>query len=155
MMRDSIQGVWAGLAATAPMTFAMEWGFEQLPRSQRYALPPREIISVVGEKCAAWQSLTEPQKQAATWAAHFAYGGAMGAIYSALTPHPARNAWTGAAFGLGVWAGSYLGLLPGLGILRSAAQHPSERNVLMIAAHLVWGVTLGTALARHRAKPRR
>jgi uncharacterized membrane protein YagU involved in acid resistance len=155
MLRDSMQGAWAGLVATAPMTAVMEWGFEQLPRNQRYALPPREITSVVGETSAAWQGLSEPQKQAATWAAHFAYGSAMGAIYGALTPYPARNAWTGAAFGLGVWAGSYLGLLPGLGILRSATQHPPERNVLMIAAHLVWGATLGTALTLPGADVRR
>jgi len=45
-----------------------------------------------------------------------------------------------------VWGGSYLGLLPSLGILRPATDHPAQRNALMIAAHLVWGATLGGAL---------
>jgi putative membrane protein len=42
-----------------------------------------------------------------------------------------------------VWAGSYLGLLPVLGILSPATRHPTGRNALMIAAHIIWGATLG------------
>lgn len=147
MIRESMEGALAGLAATAPMTTVMELGFNQLPHSQRYALPPREITAIVGEEAGVWGELSETQKEVATWAAHFGYGSAMGAIYGAVTPRHCRNAWTGAAFGLGVWAGSYLGLLPGLGVLRPATQHPAGRNALMIAAHLVWGAALGQALA--------
>lgn len=42
-----------------------------------------------------------------------------------------------------MWAGSYLELLPALGILRPATQHPVRRTALMVGAHLVWGATLG------------
>ena len=47
-------------------------------------------------------------------------------------------------YGLAVWAGSYLGLLPALGIMSPATDHPLRRTALMIAAHLVWGSALGT-----------
>jgi uncharacterized membrane protein YagU involved in acid resistance len=49
----------------------------------------------------------------------------------------------GALAGLALWVGSYLGWLPAVGILRPATRHPWRRNLLMIVAHIVWGVTLG------------
>jgi hypothetical protein len=45
----------------------------------------------------------------------------------------------GLTFGLGVWAVSYLGLMPALGLHESATEHLRRRNLLMIAAHAVWG----------------
>jgi putative membrane protein len=38
-----------------------------------------------------------------------------------------------------VWAGSYLGWLPALGLRQSATRDYPSRNIQMIAAHLVWG----------------
>jgi putative membrane protein len=49
----------------------------------------------------------------------------------------------GVLFGLAVWGGSYLGLLPGTGLYRSAKDEAPERNALMIAAHIIWGASLG------------
>jgi putative membrane protein len=43
---------------------------------------------------------------------------------------------------------SYLGLLPALGILRPATEHPERRNALMIVAHLIWGSITGLIVAR-------
>ena len=84
------------------------------------------------------------EREAATWASHFGYGAACGALYGALAanrrvPHVAA----GVGFGLAVWAGSYLGWLPAAGILRPATEHPPRRTALMIAAHVVWGATTG------------
>jgi putative membrane protein len=45
----------------------------------------------------------------------------------------------GVIFGVVVWAGSYLGLLPLIGISESAHKEPVRMNLMMIAAHLVWG----------------
>ena len=49
----------------------------------------------------------------------------------------------GVLFGLVVWAGSYLGLLPLLGISASGDREPLRRNLMMIAAHTVWGAAMG------------
>jgi uncharacterized membrane protein YagU involved in acid resistance len=54
----------------------------------------------------------------------------------------------GALTGLAVWAGSYLGWLPAAGILRPATRHPWRRNLLMIIAHVIWGVTLGEVVRK-------
>jgi uncharacterized membrane protein YagU involved in acid resistance len=49
-------------------------------------------------------------------------------------------------YGLGVWALSYLGWIPAARILAPAYRHPVRRNLLMIAAHVVWGLTLSKSL---------
>lgn len=48
--------------------------------------------------------------------------------------------------GAAIWAGSYFGWVPALGILTPASEHPRRRNALMIAAHIVWGATTALAL---------
>lgn len=146
MIQEAIQGAIAGAAATGPMTVVMELGHAHLPRDQQYDLPPRQITRRVGKSFGLWQHATKVEKSAATLAAHFAYGSGAGALYGWVVPREHQNVWTGTAYGLSVWTGSYLGLIPALRILRPATQHPAERNTLMIAAHLVWGAVLGVSL---------
>ena len=49
---------------------------------------------------------------------------------------------SGAFYGVAVWAVSYLGWIPGLHLLKPANRHPPRRDLLMIAAHLVWGTVM-------------
>lgn len=154
-MNDLAIGAAVGVAATAPMTLAMELMHRSLPRHERHPLPPREIT----ERVAAWAGvrhrLGESERAGLALAAHFGYGAAAGAAYAPLARGlPLPPAVEGAAYGLAVWAGSYLGLLPTLGIMSPATRHPRRRNALMIAAHLVWGAALGVVVdqleqARH------
>lgn len=61
----------------------------------------------------------------------------------------------GIGYGLAVWTASYLGWIPALGILPPATRHPPRRVALMVAAHVVWGATLGLFTDRlHRATGR-
>lgn len=138
------QGALAGLAATVPMTLAMELLWRRLPENLRYPLPPREIIDrILPEELQ--KELGETGSQQVTLAAHFGYGAAVGAIFSLLTS--SRRPGAGAAYGVAIWASSYLGWIPGAEILRPAWQHPARRNLLMIGAHLIWGAALSIALA--------
>jgi uncharacterized membrane protein YagU involved in acid resistance len=146
MFERLIHGAIAGLTATAPMTAAMEFGADHLPRHEQYALPPRLITRQLAGEAGVAHQLDDSETKALTLAAHFGYGAAMGVIYSAITPPKWTGPTTGIAFGLGVWAGSYLGALPALGILTPATEHPARRNLLMIAAHVVWGSALGATL---------
>ena len=149
-MNGLIKGAVAGFLATIPMTLAMKAMHAQLPREERYPLPPRLIVENTAEKLEFGRDLREDDKFALTVASHFAYGSATGAIYGAgielqgFEPSVA----SGVAYGLGVWTVSYLGLLPGLGILTSATAHSTRRNALMIGAHVVWGAALGAAVRR-------
>ena len=149
-MNRFLLGALAGFVATVPMTVAMELMHRRLPRRQRYPLPPREITMEVAEEIGVKRHLNEPQRLSLTLASHFAYGATAGALYASLEARQGRlpPAVCGAAFGLAVWSGSYLGLLPALGILRPATEHPAPRNALMISAHLLWGSVTGAVLER-------
>ena len=147
MIRPLIQGALAGLAATAPMTAAMMLGHRRLPWHERYPLPPRQITMRVASAVGVRKYLDEDKKRGMTLVAHYGYGAAMGTLFGAMTgtaskDQPACNIGQGMAFGLGVWAAGYLGLLPALGIFRPATQHPTRRNLLMVGSHVVWGASL-------------
>ena len=148
-MNGIVLGGLAGLVATAPMTLAMKLMHERLPPKEQYPLPPRQVTEGMAEAVGVDEQLDEEDREAATWAAHFAYGAACGAIYGALARKAdVSPALAGIGFGLAVWAGSYLGWLPAAGILRPATEHPPRRTALMIAAHVVWGATTGVVTDR-------
>lgn len=144
-----LRGAVAGFLATAAMTAAMEAMHRRLPRQEQYPLPPSEITSVVTVKTGLRQHLDRSGHFVVTILAHFGYGAAVGALYvPSLRRVPLPAAVRGSLFGVIVWAVSYLGWLPAFGILRPATEHPARRTALMIAAHLVWGSTLGLVADR-------
>jgi hypothetical protein len=135
-------GAIAGIAGTVAMTSAMARLHRRLPPAQRYPLPPREIVETVTATAGA--SLVDEAAKDATIAAHVAYGAAAGAAIAAATARPGPGG--GAAAGVAIWLASYLGWIPGTGILKPATLHPRGRNVLMIGAHVVWGVATARAM---------
>jgi NAD(P)-dependent dehydrogenase (short-subunit alcohol dehydrogenase family)/uncharacterized membrane protein YagU involved in acid resistance len=143
-----IRGAMAGLKATVPMTGLMKAGFHFLPREEQYSLPPRQVTMQIAEAGGVRRRLTERQKSFLTMLSHFAYGAAVGAVYSLLVGRRRSSRAKGAAYGILVWIGSYLGLLPALGLLKPATRHPVHRNLLMIVAHLVWGAALGGSIRK-------
>ena len=141
-------GALAGLVATAPMSVAMKVMKEELPWHQRYSLPPKQITERFSKK-GLGKDLPEPIKSGVVVASHFAYGTGAGAIYAALASKIKISPFIkGTIFGLIVWTISYVGLLPVLGVMSPATKHPAERNILMIAAHIIWGVVLALLVDR-------
>jgi len=142
--RNFLTGAAAGLAATVPMTAAMLAMHRGLPAHERFPLPPRRITTRAAGKASLLRRMDERHRTAVTLAAHFGYGTAVGTALGALAPRgPAKAAATGAGFGLLVWAVSYLGLMPALDLHPPAHRDTLRRNLLMVAAHLVWGATAG------------
>lgn len=137
--QEIVSGALAGFVGTVPMTIAMEGLHNILPPQQKYPLPPEQITHALEKRTGI--NLPQPLHMALTWAGHFGYGTAIGTIY-ALTAEklPFPSALNGALFGLAVWGASYIGWLPGVGIMPPASRQPKHRNALMIAAHLVWGM---------------
>ena len=142
--RKLLKGAAAGFVATAPMSLIMLVGWRLLPKREKYPLPPRLITEEITERVGIEDEMTENQLAGLTILSHFGYGAVFGSIYAPLNERlPMHSSLKGALTGLAVWVGSYLGWLPAMGILRPATQHPWRRNLLMILAHIVWGVTLG------------
>ncbi|MFN3726697.1 MAG: hypothetical protein ACK4SZ_10365 [Allosphingosinicella sp.] len=133
-----VLGAVAGFVATLPMTVAMRKLHGALPKKERYPAPPRELID-----SATAEAVPEEPARDLTIVAHHLYGAAVGAMVAGALPR--AGAVTGAAAGVAVWTGSYLGWIPSVGLLRPATDHPTRRNGMMIAAHLVWGAA--TALS--------
>jgi uncharacterized membrane protein YagU involved in acid resistance len=152
-MNGMLIGAAAGAAATVPMTMVMEALHERLEGEPAKPLPPREVAEGMAAQGGVHHKLSEQDKQDLTLAAHFGYGAGCGALYGLIAPRSTpASVLAGMAFGLGVWAGSYLGLLPAMGLRHHARHDPPERSGLMIAAHLVWGAAAGAIVGASRTE---
>jgi len=137
-------GVLAGIIATLPMTLFMLLMHQLLPKWQQYALPPERITTGLAKRAGVGKHMNKPQRVGAALVAHFGYGGNMGALYTPLARKLALPpALKGALFGIIVWTGSYFGVVPAMEPSESAPEQPFQRNLMMIASHLVWGTALG------------
>ncbi len=152
-MNGMLIGAAAGAAATIPMTVVMETLHERLPGEPPRPLPPREVTEGFAVKAGVSRQLSERDVQNLTLAAHFGYGATCGAILGLIAPrNTAAAIGAGMAFGFGVWASSYLGWLPAMGVRQSATEDPLARSGLMIAAHVTWGAAAGALLSLARRR---
>ena len=141
-----LSGALAGFIGTAPMTVFMLLTQSFLPKGQRYALPPEIITQELAHRAHVRHHMNKQLVLAATTVSHFGYGAAMGALYSPLGKKlPLPGILKGVLFGLVIWAASYLALLPMSGMWESGQREPVRRNLMMIGAHVVWGLAMGAA----------
>lgn len=136
LCRRGFQGAIGGLVATAVMSAAIavsDW----LGVMNR--LPPRMIVEKI------LPGLPADETNAVAAIAHISYGAGAGAGYGALVRPASRNARTGILYGLVVWALSYEGWLPLLGVLPPAHRDKRGRALTMLLAHVVYGGVLGLA----------
>jgi uncharacterized membrane protein YagU involved in acid resistance len=139
----------AGLIATLPMTVVMLAWHRHLPASQRYHLPPRLITDRAAAQARFSHGHVSRPGSLGALAAHFGFGAVTGGLYAAAGRtelHRQYPATAGIGYGLIVWAASYLGWVPAMGLMPPATRQPAARNAMMIAAHIVWGAALGRAL---------
>ncbi len=140
------QGITAGFIATVPMTIFMLSTQRFLPKGQRYDLPPEIITKQLAERVHVRQQMNKAQILAATTVSHFGYGATMGLLYSLFGRRlPLASGLKGILFGLLVWAASYQALLPLMGFSESSKTETTRRNLMMIAAHVIWGAGTGVA----------
>jgi len=142
-----LQGGVAGCVATGPMTLFMIGAHRYLPLRQQSSLPPRKLTMDLARRVGLKKHMDQPQRTAATWLAHFAYGTAIGAAYAPLARKiPGPSVVKGTAFGLAVWLASYMIGIPALQMPEAAKDQPVHRNALMIGAHVVWGAVAGIVM---------
>ncbi len=143
---DRLHSAIAGFLAVVPMTAFMLLTQRLLPKGQQYALPPEILTKELAQKAHVRHKMDHGQILAATTASHFGYGAAMALLYVPVTGQKKTFSLalgSGILFGLLVWAGSYVALLPALGMRESGHSEPGQRNWMMIVAHIIWGATLG------------
>jgi hypothetical protein len=126
------------------MTVMMGAMHRALPPNEREPLPPRQITQNAAAAAGVALGADEETREAATLATHFGYGASAGSLYAPFAGSTRLPPVVeGALYGMLVWGGSYLGILPGAGLYRSAKDETAGRNALMMSAHLVWGASLG------------
>ena len=88
------------------------------------------------------KKLTHDEKELAGAVAHYAMGAASGAIYGiAAELAPATTVGVGLPFGAAVWAVADEGLVPALGLSKSATEYPLSIHAYAFASHLVFGLS--------------
>lgn len=133
-----LRGAVSGLAGTVAMTGVMYAG---KALGFLTVVPPKEITRHA-ERHAGMQPRRQPRSIfTASWlASHAGFGATCGAIFALLrrvVPGPAAP--LGVLFGLLVWAVSYIGLMPSLGLYPAPEQDRSSRSAVMVAAHVAFG----------------
>lgn len=140
-MNVFVRGALSGLAATGTMTGAM-FAEKEMGVLQRVA--PKTITARAAQKVGlAGETMVEGAFTPTWLAAHLGYGTSCGIVFSLIRPVLPRNGiLAGALYGVALWAISYLGIMPALGLYPYPTRTSTGQTVGMIAAHEVYGVTL-------------
>lgn len=142
MIKRIFAGFVAGAAATGPMT-AFMFGSQQL--GLMYKPPPKQITERAERKAGEAPGRRPPSLLDTSWlAAHFGFGAAAGAAFGLLRRLYPGSSWeAGILHGLAVWAVGYVGVMPSLGLYPPPQKDRTSRAMVMVAAHVVYGCTLG------------
>lgn len=143
-MNSLMRGAWSGVMATSSMTVALFKTHKELPAKEKSPLPPAILTDTIQRKLGVFPNVRSEAKEQATLFSHFGYGALGGIAYALIADKvPIKSPMAkGTLFGLSVWAASYYGLIPALK-LRPKGEHMStKRNLMMIAAHVIWGASL-------------
>ena len=144
----AVIGSVAGLGATVVMSTAM-WGFRLIGLMQHRA-PPVEIVNrarrLTGDRGARRTSTRRQQP-------HISRSVQEQALSTAHSHPGGPRLASGIAWGLAVWATSYLHVLPALRLMPKPGRDESGRQVGIAVSHVVYGASLGVlagVLQRHR-----
>lgn len=145
-MNTIFRGAWSSIMATSTMTMVMFEAHKLLPKAQKKPLPPAILTNDVLKEMNLQPNVSSEVQDELTMLSHYGYGMAGGVLYAALASHSSLSPLKkGLLFGLGVYAGSYYGLIPGLHLRPKGKEMSRERQWMMIAAHVVWGTSLAFA----------
>lgn len=140
-----IDGIRDGALATAAMSAVMVGG-------DRAGMMPEPPPTTITREALDAAHVDRPAAIAvAAPAAHFAFGALGGAFFVVLRRVLPGPGWLlGILFGLAVWAVSYKGWIPALGILPPPEDDRPGRPAVLVAAHVVYGFVLGRLVGSRR-----
>ncbi len=95
--------------------------------------------------------LQRSEKDSAGTALHYAYGISMAALYGAAAEFaPVVTIGAGLPYGASIWVVADEGIVPALGLSKSAEEYPLSIHAYALASHLVYGLT--TEVVRRAAR---
>lgn len=147
-----MRGALAGAVATIPMTAALLVAEKAGLMGE---FPPKHITYSL-LRLAGVRRISSKARNTAAMGLHFTYGSSVGAVYGWLA-HGVRlhvpGIVQGIGFSLAVWAVSYMGWVPALGIMRSDLRRGKDWKWSNVASHIVYGTALGALSGTTRRKP--
>jgi hypothetical protein len=148
-VRQTVAGGLGGTAATLVMTGWM--GLSQAT-GRHGELPPKRLVRRLARRAGIPARRHGPGTQIASAAAHLGFGASAGALYGTVVRRSSLPRAT--AFALAIWAVSYAGWVPALGLLPPPSRDNPRRAWTTLTAHVVYGSVLHLSLA-NRTAPRR
>lgn len=160
LVRGAARGFGAGLVATTTMSATM-FALQKLGLLGR--MPPRLLTERTLARFGLRRKTSKRTRKLLTALNHFGFGGTMGALFeigrSAVAARRgtagsrAAQLGAGVAFGSLVWAASYAGWIPAVGLMPLPHRDRPFRPASMILAHWVFGSTLAAATGTRLASP--
>lgn len=147
VLEDAAGGALAGMQATGTMT-AMLGAAQRIGLLGRF--PPKKIVDRALAATGKRHRTSKPARHALTALAHVGFGMAAGALFAVIYRRtrdlPAPAAVQGALYGAAVWALSYQGWVPALGIMPPPERDRPGRPAAMFLSHLLYGAKLASGL---------
>jgi hypothetical protein len=142
-VRRAVAGGLAGTAATLAMSAWQAAGQLTGPYGEQ---PPKRLVRAMAHKLGKPARRHGPVTWPVTAAAHLGFGAACGAAYAMVLPR--STVVRGTSFGLGVWAVSYAGWIPAMGVLPPPHRDNPRRVWTMLVGHVIYGSVLGALVDR-------
>lgn len=136
----ALAGVVGTTAMSVPIFLAREFGVIG-------QAPPKEIARNAALETGTRQHMTHQEFSVGWLLAHLGYGAGSGLVFALVRRFlPLNSPILGAVYGSILWAVSYLGVMPALGLY--PLQQGAARRVVavMLPAHWIYGAVAGEAL---------
>ncbi|MEU8347936.1 DUF6789 family protein [Spirillospora sp. NPDC048832] len=143
-IRAAGEGAAAGLTATAVMT-AWLWVGQRF--GNMHEQPHHRIVR---QFLPGRPQRPQPGERSLGQVAHLGFGVSTGSLFGLLTGDRRPPLLGGVGYGLLVWAVSYLGWVPLLGIMPPAHRDQPGRSKAVFSAHIPYGAVLALLLRRLR-----
>ena len=145
-MRAATQGLISGTIATLGMSLPF-YIFKKSGLQGEH--PPKRVMQ--GLIKAIGETPDEPKLSVLTAVGHLGFGMLAGSLFAAVREKlgsKRQPALVGAAYGLGIWALSYKGVVPALRFMPPPEKDRPGRVFSNVLAHLVYGSLLGIGVSQ-------
>ena len=110
-------------------------------------MPPEKITASLLRRSGIRPS--EGQQDAVATVLHVGFGTAAGALFGVMAPQRlTARIPLGMAYGAAIWGVSYMGWVPAFGIMPAADRDRRDRQMVMLAGHMVYGTALALMVGR-------
>ena len=151
--RDMIAGLVGGVIAAGAMSVVHKGVTAMIPGTRQPSPTANEqqaedATVKVADGVTRWllrHPLPEHMKPLGGQLVHYGFGGAVGALYGGVTTvAPRVSVGLGLPFGVVVWLGAHVIMVPALGLAAPPTRQPLSKEALEFFLHLVYGAVTET-----------